>query len=85
MMSDLRSHSDEELQKELERRLGAKAIPKPQRVECPDYRYLVELCNNYCKEVSNYGIPDEELKHLIFEAAMTAVYGNSIWDWVNAG
>jgi hypothetical protein len=81
----IEQYSDDELRQELEQREKAQqnaAIPKP--VECPDFEGLKEQCAQYITEIIRTGWADDDIEHYIFEAALSAVYGNSVWEWVNS-
>ena len=75
----------EELQAELARRKQPKAL-KPQPLDNPDWTMLKELCRGYIEVIAESGVDgvDEDVRQLIFEEAIMAVYGKRIFDWVNA-
>ena len=80
-MSDLQNFSKEELQEELERREKT-VLSKPIPFINPDFRQVHKLCIGYVNQVAS-GEDDEDLTHYIFEAAVTAVYGEKVWDYIN--
>ena len=73
--------SDEQLQAELERR---KATMKPSQVTVPNFESLRELCQGYIDDLDKTGFIDEDHSNYIFEAAMTAFFGQDVWKWINA-
>lgn len=75
--------TDQDLEAELERRRKAKeeaAIPKP--LAAQDFTALREVCARYIKELADDEY-DEDTEHYIYEAAMTALYGKKVWDWIS--
>ena len=79
-MLDLSDYSTDDLKLELERRL-LESVPKMQK--CPDYTDLQHSCQAYvCAIATNTYHEDNEDQHYIFEAALEALYGKSIWDWI---
>jgi hypothetical protein len=75
--------SDEQLEKELERQEKTK-YPKPLPIPEPDFRSVKVLCAGYLNDLEKQGWVDDDAKYYIFEAAIEAVYGKAIWDFVRA-
>jgi hypothetical protein len=75
--------SDEELEAEMKRRKEAReAAKRPQPADNPDFGILLGQCAEYIKQLAAYGRYDEDLKDYVFEAAVEAIYGRGVWDWV---
>lgn len=55
---------------------------KPQPLQSPDYTALKELCALYIDAVAKRGWPTDDDKRHIFEAAMEAIYGPDVFEWV---
>ena len=80
-MNDLKSYSDGDLKKELERREKERNnVPSPKLN--PDFSDVVDAAKSYIVEVQA-GVVDDDTEHYIFEAVMEAVYGEKVWDWIN--
>ena len=78
----LKSFTDEELQAEIERRKEEKALPKPKAVENPDFSMVVDYCKSYIDDLYNKGWVDDDMEYYVFEAAIQAVFGKDIFDWI---
>lgn len=63
---------------------GDQPIAKPTCLETPDLTQLKALCQQYIDEAEKGRWPDEDLDHYIFEAAITALYGQQAWQWIRA-
>ena len=81
-MTMFNEYSDEELQQELERRRNKKAR-KPKPVENPDFSTLIETCQKNIDFLVTEGGDDSDWEYWIYEAAMEAVFGKVVWDWIN--
>lgn len=83
---ELSEYSAEELQSELKRRNefveSPVQEPLPQPMNNPSYDLLHTMCVDYVKSVAEDKVDDDH-SHYIFEAAIEAVYGKDIWDWIN--
>jgi len=79
-MTDLSTFTDNQLQEEIERRkkqdVAIKTRPTP--IDNPDWGPLVSLCNGYVHDLSKQGWADEDYDHYIYEAAITAIYGEEV-------
>ena len=84
----VRTLRDEELEKELARRKAAKAAPEP--LATPDFSVVSEMVLRAVSELADPKDPDrlewehDDFEHYVFEAAVEAVYGRAIWDFVRA-
>jgi len=77
--------TDEQLQKELERRQKIKdESEKPQQHESINIGSLRKICQFYIDDVHKDGYADYDYVHYIFEVAMGAVFGEDVWQWINA-
>jgi hypothetical protein len=75
--------SDAELEAEMARRKAEKeAAKRPKPLPEPDFSNVVKQCAEYIKQLSADGYYDDDTKQYIFEAAVEAVYGRDVWDWV---
>jgi len=77
----LSNFSTEELQKELELRTGA-AATRPSLLETFNLAPLIKLCENYLDTVVKEG-GAKDIKHWVYEATLTTLYGKEVWDWLN--
>jgi len=74
----LEKFTDEELEEELERRKS----PPPVE-ELVNTSNIRDQAAQYLDDVHRYGHPQKDAEHFIFEAVMTAFYGNDVWSWLN--
>ena len=72
--------STDELIRELDRR-GKKDIPKP--LDSPDLSGLIQACKNYLISLRDDGIANDDCDVYISEAALTAIYGEDVFDWIS--
>ena len=75
--------SDEELERELARRKEKAAVP-PQPLASPDFSKLRAVIIESVAEHVRVEMEDKDFKHYVYEAALTAVYGEAYWPWRNA-
>jgi hypothetical protein len=68
--------TDEELKDELVSRVQDR---EPKLLKTPDFSKLIKAC----EEVISAGHNDNDFKHSIYEEAMTALYGEDVFDWLN--
>lgn len=73
--------STEELKAELARREAVEAAPSP--LKLADFSKLQQQVIDSVESVAEGGYPSKDHEHYIYEAAMEAVYGESIWKWWN--
>lgn len=66
-----------QLEQELEKRKNIKPLPKE---TTPDFSTVVRLCVQHINL-----LPDNsnDFENAIYEAAMEAVYGEKVFDWIN--
>lgn len=50
-------------------------------IQHPDFTELVEMVVEGHKKMVADGYEDEDLDHYVYEAVMTAVYGDGYWVW----
>ncbi len=79
-MTDVSALSDADLKAELERRAKA-SLPDPVPLLQPDFRVLVETVTEGVVLAIADGYQDEDFAYYVYEAAMTAVYGEGYWEW----
>lgn len=83
-MSDMQNFSDNELQAELNSRKEVqRQADKPCMIEVPDYKALRGLCQKYIDDLHEKNWVDDDLKHYVFETAMTTFFGPNVWGWIN--
>lgn len=76
----IKDYSDEEIQKELERRQKEKTkVPEP--IKNIDWSEVFRLVKEGIYSISEDGYEPKDFKHYIFETVMEAVYGKNIWKW----
>lgn len=77
----------EDLMQELERRNFLVSLKKKTpvllQVENPDFTNVANLCQEYIDDISSRGWAGGDYKDYMFEAAMIAVFGSDVWDWVS--
>lgn len=78
----LQSLTDEQLEQEIARRKKQKSIPK--LIENPDFSNVILMAQDINKSIVD-GIyhEDSDSKHYLYEAVMTALYGEKYWKWIN--
>lgn len=80
-MTQLSMFTDLDLLEELERRRQEKK-PKPEPLQTHSWATVEGLCEQYVNDLDEKGWVDDDLKHYIFEAAITAVFGHTVWEWI---
>ena len=80
VMTKLQSYTDDELRAELERR--ARRPPAATPLTEVDWDKVYGLCTGYISDLATQGWVDDDLEHYIFEAAITAIYGDEIWNYI---
>ena len=73
----------EELEIELERRRQAKEIKKPVALESPNFSFLVETCQNIIDRYEEMRYSDEDDTRYVYEVAMVAIFGPTVFEWIN--
>ena len=81
----LKNVTSEALQEELDRRAKVLIVPYPFSSVQFEKRSkkLYRLCCTYITDLARDGHVDDDMENSIFETAMTAVFGDSVWDYVN--
>lgn len=77
---DLSGLSDEDLRAELERR-KAPPVPVPVQRENPDFSALRSCVVSGVERAMAEGYVDEDLRQYVYEEAVSAVYGQTFWEW----
>ena len=54
----------------------------PVPLKNPDFNNLIELLATIIKEIDEDD-EDYDNSHWVYESALEAVYGKTIWDWIN--
>jgi hypothetical protein len=78
----LKQFSTDELKNELRRRDIYIETQPPISCENPDFSEVLDLCKVHILDISR-NETDEDTIHYIYEAAMEAIYGQDIWQWIN--
>jgi len=79
-MGDILTASTEALEAELARRKEATSTG-PTPLPTPDWASLVNLITGGVAQSILDGYQDDDFDHFVYEAAMTAVYGEAYWEW----
>ena len=83
---DINDCTDKELQQELNRRKRTaekKAHPKQLPSEDINWAPLLSLCEENLQHISKEKFEQEDMNQWMYEAVYEAVYGNSVFDWMN--
>lgn len=73
----------EELEREIEiRKELLRKKNKPQEIKEKNWTLVIKYCLNYIDDLYEDGYVDSDLKQYIFEAAMQAVFGGNVWEWI---
>jgi len=75
--------TDDQLQAEMDKRKRKRKkikSPRQKAISAINIKSVIDACEGYIKQLEEDPAPD---KHYVFEAAMTAVYGRGIWDFIN--
>jgi len=84
-MDGLETFDTEQLEAELARRkeeAERQAMPVP--LDNPDWSVVTKYCKGYIEDLHTKGYTHTDDKQYIFEAAMNAVFGKNVWQWINA-
>lgn len=87
-MNDLKKLSEDQLvnlAKECNRLLKLKKEFKnniPQPLEKPNFDKLIETCNDILKEIYEHKYDRDDNQYYIYEAALEAIYGKKVFDWI---
>lgn len=85
-MMGIEDLSTDTLIKEIEKRghEEEKIESMPAPLENPDFSSVIELCKNQILEMTKADYcEDNDSDHYIYEAAMQAIYGKDVWEWIN--
>ena len=84
MSSKLSDIPTDDLRKEIaDREEAERKAGVPKQLENPDFGPVIKTCQAYIDALENDGWASEEFPRYVFEEAMTAIFGNSVWKWVN--
>jgi len=77
--------TDEQLDAEIKRRKKKEEkASRPVPLENPDFSGLIEVLEDTISTMADPEKFSEDDEHWAYEAAMEAVYGKSVWPWVNS-
>lgn len=80
----LKDFTDAQLQAELDRRKLEKIkADEPKMLPFNNFVPVQILCQDYINQLAEEGWVNGNLDHYIFEAAMEAVFGKDVWNWIN--
>lgn len=84
-MVNLKDCTDRQLTEELQRRANerAKRNDRPKRIAEPDWDTLTRLIDGLVAQLDETGSVRDDADRLVFEMAMTALYGHRIFGWWN--
>lgn len=81
---DISEMTNQELERELQRRKRKKeAAARPRVVAKIDLTNLIEITESHISNLSRCEERDDD-KQYIYEAAMIAIYGPDVFDWINS-
>ena len=73
----------DKLEEELRRRNAQKKEDeKPKELPVKNWVSVIKLCQGYLDNTAK-GRVDENLRQCIYEAAMEAVFGDEVWEYIN--
>ena len=80
----LESFDDEQLEAELMRRKRERERAEmPTPIINPDWSHVIMLCAGYIAELAKANHEPKDSREYIFEAAIEAIYGEKVWQWIN--
>lgn len=82
-MTDLSTATVDQIKAELARRERVAKLPDPVPLPEPNFDRVTTLVHDYIKATRN-GEDVSGFKIYVLEEAITAVYGLSVWRWINA-
>jgi len=57
-------------------------IARPEIAKNPDFTEVINQCSDYVNAIANNGYADEDRKQWVFEAALIAVFGDRVFEWI---
>jgi hypothetical protein len=75
--------STEELERELAKRKEAQVMEAPTPLANPDFSAMTAMIVEGTNGTAKTGREDSDFQIYVYEAAMTAVYGEDFFDWLN--
>lgn len=57
--------------------------PKPVLKKKPDFSEVIEMAEDANTEIQEDNREPKDHNHMIYEAVMIALYGESYWDWLS--
>jgi hypothetical protein len=69
-----------ELERRKEERIKALRPPLIQR---PNLDRLIKECEEYLDHIERHGRADDDHDHYIYESAMSTLYGERVWEFIN--
>jgi hypothetical protein len=60
------------------------ALQMPQPLASPDWTEVVKVCQERLQEYLDGNETDSDIPHYIYEAAIKAVFGPGVWEWIRA-
>ncbi|GAF82905.1 unnamed protein product [marine sediment metagenome] len=85
MNDALKDVSTDELQAELDQRQRLEEEQaKPKAIASPDFRHLKKTCQHYVDALAGEEFTNGDWKQYIYEAAIVAIFGKDVWDWINS-
>ncbi len=66
------------------RQMGENLNGVPELKDAPDWSEVIKLCAYQIKSVREHGRSTKDIAHHTYEAAMKAVYGEDVWEWIRA-
>lgn len=85
-MGNLSECSTRELIEELEKRNIQKELTDsaPKQLENKNFAQVIAQCQSHIDDMCNENYCDDnDNEHWIYEAAMEAVFGKDVWNWIN--
>jgi len=84
MPKGLYKYTREQLEEEIERREQANRLAnKPKELAEKDWSSVINSCNEQIDHLMKEGRGVKDICCWVYEAAMIAVFGENIWDWIN--
>lgn len=78
-MIDLHNYTTAAIKEELARR-DAIGVPVP--LPDPDFSKLTNMMVDGLEEYASTGHTDDDFEHYVYEAALEAVFGDGVWEWM---